>query len=57
MKQIGFPIIGDFLYNPDYTLIKRQALHSNELILNHPISHEIMRFDAKIPDDINEIIR
>ena len=57
MKQIGFPIIGDFLYNPDYTLIKRQALHSSELILNHPITHEILRFDAKIPDDMNEIIR
>ena len=57
MRQIGYPIIGDFLYNPYYTLIKRQALHSNELILNHPITHEIMRFDAKIPDDINEIIR
>lgn len=57
MKHIGFPIIGDFLYNPDYTLIKRQALHSSELLMNHPISHEMMRFDAKIPDDINEIIR
>ncbi len=57
MKQLGYPIIGDFLYNPDYTLIKRQALHSNELILNHPITYEILRFDAKIPDDMNEIIR
>lgn len=57
MKQIGYPIIGDFLYNPDYTLIKRQALHSSELILNHPITHEILRFDAKIPDDMNEILR
>lgn len=56
MKQIGYPIIGDFLYNPDYTLIKRQALHSSELILNHPITHEIMRFDARIPDDMNEIL-
>ena len=57
MKHIGFPIIGDFLYNPDYSLINRQALHSNELLMNHPITHEMMRFDAKIPDDINEIIR
>ena len=57
MRHIGYPIIGDFLYNPDYNLIKRQALHSNELILNHPITHEILRFDAKIPDDMNEIIR
>ena len=57
MKHIGFPIIGDFLYNPDYSLINRQALHSSELLMNHPITHEMMRFDAKIPDDINEIIR
>lgn len=57
MRHIGFPIIGDFLYNPDYTLIKRQALHSNELILTHPITHEMMRFYAKIPDDMNNIIR
>lgn len=57
MRHIGFPIIGDFLYNPDYTLIKRQALHSNELILSHPITHVMMRFDAKIPDDMNGIIR
>ena len=57
MRHIGFPIIGDFLYNPDYSLITRQALHSNEMILMHPISKEMMRFDAKIPDDINLLIR
>ncbi len=57
MRHIGFPIIGDFLYNPDYTYIKRQALHSSELLMNHPITHEMMRFDAKLPDDMNEIIR
>ena len=57
MKHIGYPIIGDFLYNPDYSLIDRQALHSNELLMNHPITHELLRFDAKIPDDINVLIR
>ncbi len=57
MRHIGFPIIGDFLYNPDYSLISRQALHSNEMILTHPISKKMMRFDAKIPDDINLLIR
>lgn len=57
MRHIGHPIIGDFLYNPDYTLINRQALHSSELILTHPITLQMMRFDAKIPDDMNSIIR
>ena len=57
MRHIGFPIIGDFLYNPDYTLINRQALHSSELLLNHPITHELLRFDSKLPDDMKLIIQ
>ena len=56
MKNISYPIIGDFLYNPDYTLIGRQALHSNQLTLLHPISKELLRFTAKIPDDIKSLI-
>lgn len=28
MKHIGYPLIGDYLYNPDMRLIHRQALHS-----------------------------
>ena len=28
MKAIGHPLLGDFLYNPDYRFIGRQALHS-----------------------------
>lgn len=56
MQHIGYPIIGDFLYNPDYTYIKRQALHSNELIFRHPITQNIMRFTAPIPDDLKNFI-
>lgn len=56
MEHIGHPIIGDFLYNPDYKYIKRQALHSNELIFRHPITQEILRFIAPIPDDLKTLI-
>ena len=56
MKHVGYPIIGDFLYNPDYSLIKRQALHSSELILTHPITKAMMRFDAKLPEDMKLLI-
>lgn len=38
MKYIGFPLIGDFLYNPDYTYISRQALHSGRLVFTHPVT-------------------
>ena len=56
MKHIGYPIIGDFLYNPDYSLINRQALHSSELLLVHPINKRILRFDARIPSDMKLLI-
>ena len=37
LKSIGHPLIGDFLYNPTDTTIKRQALHSYRLTFSHPI--------------------
>ena len=56
MSHIGFPIIGDFLYNPDYTYIKRQALHSSELQFLHPITHKFMRIVSKMPEDLKIIL-
>lgn len=44
MKYIGHPVIGDFLYNPDYRVMRRQALHSCELAFAHPVTGEQMRF-------------
>lgn len=51
MNHIGHPLPGDYLYNPDYRLIKRQALHSCRLTFCHPISGKPMDFTAPIPDD------
>lgn len=56
MLTAGFPIIGDFLYNPDFSLINRQALHASEIIFVHPITRKTMRFVARIPDDILKLI-
>ncbi len=52
MKHIGHPITGDFLYNPDYSIIKRQALHSHSLSLIHPIKKEPLYFEAPLPNDM-----
>ncbi len=52
MKHLGHPLLGDFLYNPDMTHIKRQALHSYSLSFNHPITKEPMQFIAPVPDDM-----
>ena len=56
MSHIGFPIIGDFLYNPDFRYINRQALHSNEIILLHPTNYKLLRIKSKMPDDFKKII-
>lgn len=44
MKAIGHPLLGDFLYNPDYRFIGRQALHSYTVAFRHPITGEAMEF-------------
>lgn len=54
MKHIGHPLPGDFLYNPDYTIIQRQALHSHKLAFLHPITHEEMEFTAELPEDMQK---
>ena len=56
MKHIGHPLPGDFLYNPDYSVIDRQALHSHKLSFNHPITGEYMEFVAELPEDMKSII-
>ena len=37
LKHLGFPLVGDYLYNPDMEYISRQALHSFRLSFPHPI--------------------
>lgn len=52
MKYIGHPLPGDFLYNPDYAKIQRQALHSYKLAFQHPITKEDIVFTVPIPPDM-----
>lgn len=52
MKHVGHPIIGDFLYNPDYRFCTRQALHSASLTFTHPITKKKMHFASPLPSDL-----
>lgn len=56
MKHLGYPLIGDYLYHPDMTLIERQALHSHELSFRHPITGETMTFTAPLPNDMQRVL-
>lgn len=57
MKYIGFPLVGDYLYNPDMEYIQRQALHSCRLSFRHPITEKHMEFTADLPEDMDRIFR
>ena len=57
MKHIGYPLIGDYLYNPDMEHINRQALHSYRLQFKHPITGECMEFVAPLPHDMAQVLQ
>lgn len=52
LKYLGHPIIGDFLYHPDYRFCSRQALHSASLDFIHPITKKEMHFASPLPEDL-----
>lgn len=53
MKAIGHPLPGDFLYNPDFRRINRQALHSYCLEFTHPITGKALKFTQNPPTDFD----
>lgn len=56
MKHIGYPLVGDYLYNPDMEFIGRQALHSHMMRFFHPITGEMMEFVAPLPEDMKHVL-
>ncbi len=56
MKHINHPLPGDFIYNPNYSHINRQALHSHGLNFVHPVTKKAMEFRAPLPDDMQLLI-
>lgn len=56
MKYLGYPLVGDYLYNPDMEHITHQALHSYHMEFPHPITGQKMTFTAPLPPDMSAII-
>ncbi len=58
MEYMGHGIIGDELYGyVDESLINRQALHAYSLDFDQPRTKENLEFIAKLPMDIEELIK
>lgn len=56
MKYLGYPLVGDYLYNPDMEYISRQALHSHKIAFTHPITGEPMEFTVPLPEDMQAVL-
>lgn len=53
MAALGCPLAGDWLYGKeDPALIPRPALHSCALELVHPVTGEVLRLTAPLPEDM-----
>jgi len=64
MAHAGHPLVGDPVYGGSRRAaslaamdqIGRQALHAHLIGFVHPISHEKLRFESSLPNDINILI-
>ncbi|MHC1547746.1 RluA family pseudouridine synthase [Phyllobacterium sp. K27] len=71
MTHIGHPLVGDMEYGGAYktkankfeeplqSIVKgfnRQALHARLLAFEHPVTGDLMRFEAPLPSDMAELL-
>lgn len=57
MSHIGYPLLGDSLYGRENPfIIERQALHAGYLSFIHPITGELMVFQADLPSDMKKAV-
>lgn len=70
MAHIGYPLVGDPVYNPRFRVpkkmyeefveylrgFKRQALHAGALSLTHPVTGKVMKWKAQMPEDMLELV-
>lgn len=49
MQEIGHSVVGDKKYGARQNPLKRLGLHATTLVFKHPISNEVVRFNAPAP--------
>ena len=53
LAAIGHPIVGDWLYGERNA--SRPMLHAAELSMVHPLTNEVLRVSAPVPDDFRSV--
>lgn len=58
LSQIGYPIVGDFVYSNGKNPfgVEGQMLHSYRLEFKHPISGKEMKLEAKLPEYFEKVL-
>ena len=56
LSHLGFPILGDYLYGGESTLLKRQFLHAYKLKFYHPVQEKMIEFTSELPDDLLAVL-
>jgi 23S rRNA pseudouridine1911/1915/1917 synthase len=65
MAHLGHPLIGDPVYSnrqnsykigPNQSKFARQALHAASLGFKHPITGETLRFESRLPEDMQLLL-
>ena len=56
LAHIGNPILGDHKYGVKNKQFSRLYLHANKLKIFYPILRKEMTFEAKIPEEFNQVI-
>jgi 23S rRNA pseudouridine1911/1915/1917 synthase len=57
MKDIGHSVVGDKKYDGKSDPLKRLGLHANRLVVVHPFTKEVMRFEAALPKCFNGLFQ
>ena len=56
LAHLGHPLLGDDLYGGSTELMTRHALHSAQLTLTHPHTHENLTLTSPLPEDMARIL-
>ena len=70
LAHLGHPLLGDDTYGPGFKTkavhltengrqalqaLGRQALHAHILGFQHPMTHDVVRFQSRLPDDLSDL--